>query len=618
MLAADFEDMDSGANHPVLGSTDVCDGQWHHGAVSYDGSTWRLYVDATLDAELDTGGATPRYDSVQHFALGSALNSAGTPEGAFRGAIDEVRVWSQVRSEAQIQAAANQPLDVGEGLLAAWHLDEGAGEDAVDAVWGLTGALVGASWAGQAPFDVDLPPADPLLQEPEDGATGVDLAPLLAVWVEDPEGGELEVTFQARAQTAAAADFTLAMLPDTQYYCAERYDGLAEMFSAQTSWIVQERQTWNTAYVAHVGDIVDSGDDEPDQWLVADAAMSLLEDPDTTGLADGIPYGVAVGNHDQSPNGDPDGTTTNFNAWFGVERFQGRAYYGGPFGGDDTSNDNHYDLFSAGGLDFIVLYLEYDDEQDADVLAQASDLLDQYADRRAILVSHHLLETSGAFSQQGELVYEGLKQHANLFLMLCGHLTDEVWREDTCEGHTVYTVMADYQFDGNGGDGWMRLFTFSPAEAAIHAQTYSPWLDEWQDDADSDFWLDYSMGGADWETLGTVTVASGERAELVWDGLDADSAYEWRVQVSDGAHTVEGPAWSFTTGDGGDSPGDSGDSPGDSGDSPGDSGLHTPGGGDVEPGGCGCAHGRAGGLGLAWLLAGVGLARRRLRQQGAC
>ena len=36
-------------------------------------------------------------------------------------------------------------------------------------------------------------------------------------------------------------------------------------------------------------------------------------------------------------------------------------YYGGHYG---ANNDNHYDLFSASGMDFIVIYFEYDDDDD--------------------------------------------------------------------------------------------------------------------------------------------------------------------------------------------------------------------------------------------------------------
>ena len=54
VLAADFEDMATGANHPVVGATPVSSNVWHHVAVTYDGTTWRLYLDGA--ARRDAGG----------------------------------------------------------------------------------------------------------------------------------------------------------------------------------------------------------------------------------------------------------------------------------------------------------------------------------------------------------------------------------------------------------------------------------------------------------------------------------------------------------------------------------------------------------------------------------
>ena len=59
----------------------------------------------------------------------------------------------------------------------------------------------------------------------------------------------------------------------------------------------------------------------------------------------------------RSPGGNAAGTTTFYNQFFGEARFQGRAYYGGHYG---TNNDNHFELFSASGMDFIVIRFEYD------------------------------------------------------------------------------------------------------------------------------------------------------------------------------------------------------------------------------------------------------------------
>jgi hypothetical protein len=106
---------------------------------------------------------------------------------------------------------------------------------------------------------------------------------------------------------AAAEDFTIVALPDTQYYSKD----YPQIFAAQTQWIVDNKDALNIVYVAHEGDLVDDADDEL-QWIIASDAMSLLEDPWTTGLPDGIPYGVVPGNHDES---------TLYNQYFGVARF---------------------------------------------------------------------------------------------------------------------------------------------------------------------------------------------------------------------------------------------------------------------------------------------------------
>src|SRR5205085_6450845 len=120
-------------------------------------------------------------------------------------------------------------------------------------------------------------------------------------------------------------------------------------------------------------------------------------------------------NHDQSPNGDAAGTTTFFNQYFGSARFTGRNYYGGHYG---TNNDNHYHLFSASGMDFIVISLEYDTAPDAAVLTWADNLLTTYSNRRAIVASHYILNAGNpaTFGAQGQAIYNALRGHTNLFL----------------------------------------------------------------------------------------------------------------------------------------------------------------------------------------------------------
>ena len=127
-LAADFEDTATGLNHAVTGTTVVTSNVWHHAAATYDGTTWRLYLDGYLDRTLAVGAFTPEATSIQHAALGTAMDSTGTPDGYFAGVLDEARVWNVARSQAQIVATKNVEISVATtGLLGRWGLNEGSG-----------------------------------------------------------------------------------------------------------------------------------------------------------------------------------------------------------------------------------------------------------------------------------------------------------------------------------------------------------------------------------------------------------------------------------------------------------------------------------------------------------
>ena len=75
VLVADFEDTATGLNHPVQGVTPICDNIWYHAAATYDGTTWRLYLNGALETTLVVGSFTPRFDSIQHAGLGTAMTS---------------------------------------------------------------------------------------------------------------------------------------------------------------------------------------------------------------------------------------------------------------------------------------------------------------------------------------------------------------------------------------------------------------------------------------------------------------------------------------------------------------------------------------------------------------
>ncbi|MDN6500215.1 MAG: hypothetical protein L0K44_10835, partial [Yaniella sp.] len=100
-----------------------------------------------------------------------------------------------------------------------------------------------------------------------------------------------------------------------------------------------------------------------------------------------IVNGVLPGNHDNRTGNDV-GPDSLYNEYFGAERYEALEHSAGwqeaqasytPWRADD--NENHYDLFIAGGLDFIAVHLGFDVTQEE--LDWASDVLDEYSDRNA-------------------------------------------------------------------------------------------------------------------------------------------------------------------------------------------------------------------------------------------
>ena len=159
------------------------------------------------------------------------------------------------------------------------------------------------------------------------------------------------------------------------------------------------------------------------------------------------------------------------------------------------------------------------------------------------------------FSGQGQDIYDALKDNPNLFLMMGGHNTGEGQRVDTFNGNTVNSFLANYASRSNGGNGWLRILEFSPANNEIRVKTYSPVLDQFETDANSQFVLPYDLQGTnfqlqstDFQVIATNTnVPSGSNTSTTWPGLNYNTEYEWYATVDDGSTITTGTTWSITT-----------------------------------------------------------------------
>ncbi len=135
--------------------------------------------------------------------------------------------------------------------------------------------------------------------------------------------------------------------------------------------------------------------------------------------------------------------------------------------------------------------------------------------------------------------------------MLSGHVHGEARRTDVVDGRTVFQMLADYQERASGGEGWLRILRFVPGDNKVYVQTYSPWLNRFETDADSEFSLDFPMADA-FGAVGTQSVPSGSTVSVPLSALEPNTQYEWRATVTNAAGGVRtGPVWRFTTGGGG-------------------------------------------------------------------
>jgi len=61
------------------------------------------------------------------------------------------------------------------------------------------------------------------------------------------------------------------------------------------------------------------------------------------------------------------------------------------------------------------------------------------------------------------------------------------------DDYRIYSLLADFSDRLNGGNGWLRILQFSPTNNEIWIKTYSPLLDKWERDENSEFTLPYNM-----------------------------------------------------------------------------------------------------------------------------
>lgn len=284
---------------------------------------------------------------------------------------------------------------------------------------------------------------------------------------------------------AAASDepgsrFTLAVLPDTQFYSRYSADQFlprygTDPFREQTRFLVDHADELNIPFVTHLGDVVDRVGQNA-EWQAADAAMRTLDEG-------GLPYSILPGNHDVRNSDDTlddtdyDLANEPFLQWFGPARAATQATYGG----SDPTGLSQYHVFEAEGQEFMVLALAW--RVSDQTMQWAKDAMAAHPDVPVILTTHSLLnidadQTSPRDTEYGEELWNKLiKGSDQIFLTFNGHFHGATQQTRTNDfGHSVTNVLIDYQMAYEGGNGYLGLVEFDLTHDTVTLQTASPWV----------------------------------------------------------------------------------------------------------------------------------------------
>ena len=273
----------------------------------------------------------------------------------------------------------------------------------------------------------------------------------------------------ALCSPAPAVPFTIIALPDTQVYNKTANPNLMD---GQAEWIVANKEPLNIVFVSQFGDFTDDGT-KAEYWKHATAAIDKLDAK--------VPYSVSFGNHDLREKEGP----VNSRA------FLTKAHQGGPaFGGASKDGLSCYQIFSGGGFKFLHLNLSF--SPSPDTLTWADGVVKANPKMPVIVTTHCYLNIDGNRTPAKNEVWNNLvAKNPRIFMVLCGHFHGEAQRLGKNEaGLNVIQMLADYQNDPKGGNGWLRQITFKPEEGRIHFKTYSPYLKTFRDGLNSDFSFD--------------------------------------------------------------------------------------------------------------------------------
>lgn len=276
--------------------------------------------------------------------------------------------------------------------------------------------------------------------------------------------------------------YSFMVVGDTQI--VNCYD--PESYPLIYDYILDNVESKKVKHVFGLGDITDKDLDE--EWARAKDQITRMD-----GI---VSYSLIRGNHDMGEFFNASGFTDEqspFDETFGEDSSYANQYVLNYKGTRNTAHE-----FSAGNFNYLVIALDFGPTDD--VLEWANTVVEAYPNHNVIVTTHGYLNADGTFLEKGENNHPAsnwanggltrnngdqiwdkfVKKHANISMVLCGHVVSDdivTWQQKGINGNTVTQMLINPQgMDADskiGTTGMVATFYVSESGDVINVEYYS-------------------------------------------------------------------------------------------------------------------------------------------------
>lgn len=333
-----------------------------------------------------------------------------------------------------------------------------------------------------------------------------------ATLAQSPKGEPVIPVYPALQEEGS---FSMILVPDPQSYT--KFAANQPLFELQTAWIAQNINRLNIKAALFTGDMVEqngkqislplpnpyNGDQTGrQQWEAVSRGLSRLDNR--------LPYVVAQGNHDigHITATDRHSLAPEFIRPERNIKFEKCLVSTCPnWEGVHTMENSAYEFIDKAWGKILVITFEFAPRDEAIEWAKQLTESEAYKEHKVIILTHSWLDTAGnRIKEEGytlrpcnwaEAVWQKLVYPSkNICLVLCGHTgaapkiegdvaktnfkpTSSYRVDKAADGRNIPQMMfnsqqGDGDWNGNGGDCWLRILEFKPDGKTIGVRTFSP------------------------------------------------------------------------------------------------------------------------------------------------